>query len=222
MYLLNYILLFLISNTFVVAVRAQSTLSYSDGRSVMETDYSNTIGSPYLVNDWSDGSVSLNNGKVYQNISLKYNEKDDELYFKNDKNEPMVFNDLVKSFTIQVDNRVHFYRNGYPDGLGITNKSYLDVLVNGKVEFLKHNSKTVIDSKDYTSAVVNRRFMEITKYYLFISSKIYLLKKDQKYLLSLLHDKEVEVSKLIKDNNLSMKSEADIVKIVNYYNSITL
>ncbi len=216
-------LLFLLICLISTIANGQSTLSFADGTSVMESDYSNVLGSPYLIDEWREGSVILISGKVFQKISLKYSEKDDEVYFKNEKNEPMSFNEKVRSFTLKEDDKLHLYQNGYPDGLGITNKSYLDVLAQGKTaEFLKRSSKSVIDSKDYASAVINRRFMEVIKYYLFLSSKMYVVKKDQKSILSVFtNDKQEELLKFIKDNNLNLKNEIDIVKVINYYNYIT-
>ena len=59
------------------------------------------------------------------------------------------------------------FKNGYPEGVGITHQSYLRILADGKVQLLKKQSKSIAESKDYTSSITNKRFLEVTKYYFF-------------------------------------------------------
>jgi len=212
-----------------ITVKVQGQpLTYGNGVPVKEFDYTNIQGSPYLFDEWHIGSVALSNGKLFDNMLLKYNIKDDDVYFKNADDSPMAFKDEVKSFTLMDDSKnIHIFRNGYASAPGITDKSYLEVIAAGKVQFLKKDSKSIIDSKEYGSAVINRRFMESVKYYLYIGfdndsekSKILLVKKDQRTILGALKNKEDELADYIQKNALNLKNETDIVKLVNYYNTL--
>jgi hypothetical protein len=100
-------------------------------------------------------------------------------------------------------------------------------LVAGKAQFLKKEAKSIVDTKEYASAVVQRQFMMNTKYYIYIVPKdesekplLVSVKKNQKSILSVLKDKEDLLLKYIDDKGLDLKKEADIVKLISYYNTI--
>ena len=53
-------------------------------------------GSPFANDEFLNGNVVLNNDDEYENVPLKYNIYNDELYFKNIKD------DMLLSFVIPV------------------------------------------------------------------------------------------------------------------------
>lgn len=215
--------------SFIKAQAQSQPLMYGNGMPIKEFDYTNVVGSPYLFDEWHTGSVALNNGKLFDSLLLKYNVKDDDVYFKNADDSPMAFKDGVRSFTLIDDNKKsHIFRNGYANAPGITDRSYLEIIAAGKVQFLKKESKSIVDTKEYGSGVTERRFMQSAKYYLYIDpedktgkGKMILVKKDQKSILNALKDKEEELIDYIQKNALNLKNEEDIVKTINYYNTLT-
>ena len=211
-------------------VQAQSQpLMYSNGMPIKELEYTDIQGSPYLFDEWHTGSVALNSGKLFDNLQLKYNIKDDVIYFKNNDDSPMAFKDAVRSFTLMDNNnKAHIFRNGYTNATGITDKSYLEVMAPGKTQFLKKDSKSISESKEYGSTAVSRRFMEGAKYYIYIGTtdddsgkgKMVLVKKDQKSILGALYDKADELADYVQKNGLNLKNEQDIVILVTHYNTL--
>jgi hypothetical protein len=193
--------------------------TFTNSIPVKEVDYTNVIGFPYLYNEWYNGSATLADGKIYHNVQVKYNEKDDELYFKGSDDQPMKFTEPVRSFTIVVGNNAHTFKQGF-NGPGFTREAYLEVLAEGKVKLLKRISKSIIDNKEYASAETTRRFMEVTKYLLAKGDEIQPVKREVKSLIAAIGDKQEQLTQYAKDNKLNGKSDEELIKLVNYYNSL--
>jgi len=214
--------------SFIKAQAQSQPLTYGNGMPIRELDYTGVQGSPFLFDEWHKGSAALVNGQLFDNMLLKYNIKDDAVYFKNADDSQMAFKDEVRSFTLMDDKGgMHTFRSGYAEGSGITTKSYLEVVAAGKAQFLKKDSKSISETKQYGSTTVDRRFMENVKYYIYIGptdesgkGKMIPVKKDQKSILGALKDQEEQLADYVQKNALNLKSEADIVKVVNYYNTL--
>lgn len=82
----SFLLTFLISSTSFAQVYLQDL----DGKPIIEKPGIDVIGSPFLNNEFTGGSVTLINGKKYENIPLKYNSLKDELFFMNPKDNSLL------------------------------------------------------------------------------------------------------------------------------------
>jgi hypothetical protein len=203
-----------------MAVKAQY-MSFAKGLPVQESDYANVTGSPYFIDKWSTGTVTFAENKIVENIPIKYNAKDEEVYFKGEDGATMRFKEPVKAFTLKEDNnKLHYFQKGFPNQSGITNNMYLEVLAAGKTQFLEKRGKTIVESKAYASGTTDKQFLDVTKFYVFAPDKFEQVKKDQKSIIEVLKDKQTELTKYIADNKLNLKNETDIVKLFNYYNSL--
>jgi len=194
-----------------------------NGTPITRSRYQDVSGSPFLADGWSAGTVKFTNGVSYKdNLFLKYNVKDDELYFKGKNDEPLLFVDSVAEFAIKGPAGViHHYRNGFKPIDGYTNRSFFEVLADGTVELLKKTNKTILETKAYNSPTTERSFVEVNQYYLLRSGKAMpIRKRDNKSILSVLSDKQPALEKYIKDNNLNLKNDSDFSKLIIYYNSL--
>ena len=96
---------------FTNAGKAQGYLRDILGRPIRELAFIDVIGSPFANDKFLKGNVILNNDDEYENVPLKYNTYNDELYFKNVKDE------MLLSFVIPVkwfELAGQTYLNGFP------------------------------------------------------------------------------------------------------------
>jgi len=196
-----------------------------DYKPLMTKDYTNIEGSPYLYDDWIAGTVKLANGVTNKEpIMLKYNLLDDEVYFKDKAGEAMAFVVPVQEFTLnptQIDATLaRRYRNGYKGIDGIKPAAYFEVLSDGKVQLIKKIVKVIFETQNIGSAAKTRSFIDKTKYYLVIDGNATAVKNDKKSLLATLSDKETQLEAYIKTNKVDFKKDADLAKLVTYYNSL--
>jgi hypothetical protein len=108
-----------------------------------------------------------------------------------------------------------------------TGKAYPPVfyeqLTEGKTELLK-KVKVVLIKSNYNATldVGSKTDKKMLKYELcfFDGKKLIKFKKSKGGVLEVLIGKKTEIKEFIKSNKLSIKKEADLVQIFNYYNSI--
>lgn len=205
----------LFSTIFVSAQQAV----FADGSPVKELKYSDIIGSELYNSEWRNAEVLLNTGARY-NLSVKYNIYADELFFQRN-NQTMSFVVPVKEFVFNGNSeKVEIFRNGYPINEDFNGKSFYQVLIDGRAQLLKKLSKQVMETKDFNSSVVKKRFTDLNKIYAFRDNQFYQLKRDRSSILNIFSDKSNEIAKYISDNKINLKKDDELIKVFNYYNSL--
>ncbi|MES2275570.1 MAG: hypothetical protein V4592_06085 [Bacteroidota bacterium] len=197
-----------------IAAKAQF---YQDiqGNAIKENKSADTEGSPYLLDNWTAGSATVEKGR-YDNIKLKYDIKNDQLIFAGKDDVPMGFADPVKKFSINNRN----FANGFP-AIGAQGKdSYYEVLSDGKVKLLKHYAKHIEENKTYGSAAVTREYTGIETYYVFKDDKMSAIKPDRKNISDLTADKAAQIDTYLKTNKVNFKNDASLGQLFDYYNGL--
>lgn len=188
--------------------------------------YTEINGSPYLTDSWATGTVKFKNGKVINNVLLKYDQVADELSFAGKNDEEYFFNDRVSEFTLTYidDNMDHkkYFKSGFPTINNLSDKSFYEVLVDGAVSLLKKNAKDITQVKEFNSATTVKTVNNNIRYYIVKSNEITHLKKlDSKNLANSLDAGKANlIIDFIKRNDLNPKKDEDLKKIVLYYISI--
>lgn len=196
---------------------AQGIMSDYMGRPVFEKRYTDVKGSPYLSDEWIEGSVKLENGKAFQGVKLKYDQVADELMFLDASGKEQLFVDPVLEFRLGDK----LFRRGYPAADGASPAAYYEVLTEGKTDLLKLTSKKVFEETPYNSATKIRTIRANESYYIGVSNlKLTKIRKDKKSLLAALDGKGAELEAYIKSNRLDLKQDSDMVRLVNYYNTL--
>jgi hypothetical protein len=202
-------------------VKSQYLLNDITGAPVTVFNYEDVHGTPFLIDGWSAGTIKLSNGNTYKdNLFLKYDIKDDILYFKGTKDETLTFVDPVVEFAIVVNQNEQHYKNGYNFTKEYSDKSFFEVLADGAVQLLKKTKKVILESKLYNSATTDKSFNDVNEYYIVSSGKVTLIKKDKKSVFTALGNKQSELENYIKTNNLNIKNDKDLAKVIAFYNSL--
>lgn len=197
-----------------------------DYKPILTQDYTNIEGSAYLYDTWQPGDVKLVNGQSSkERMQLKYNVVDDVVSFKDkESGEEMVFILPVQEFTLSLtDNDELFtrhFRSGYKGIEGATPANFFEVLSNGKIQLIKRFNKVIMESQLIGSASKTRNFIEKTKYYLVNNGKALPVKNDKKAFLAAFGDKQSQIEDYIKTNKVNFKSDTQLGKLVDYYNTL--
>lgn len=209
---------------FPFIARAQGVMTSNQGTPFTSQVYAEVNGSPYLASKWATGNVALKSGEIYKSVEIKYDQVGDQLLFKADNGDSLLFAQPVHEFELPVTEKGKTtnsnYRNGFPAVNGNTAINFYEVINDGKVKILKRTKKNIQSHKDYSSAnMINDINTNIT-YYILKDNAMILIKPGSKTILDALSDKSAEVGKYIKDNNLDARQDADLGKIFAYYNSL--
>ena len=206
----------------VTALKTACAPSIPDnmGQPLQPEAFTYTEGSPYFINEWDNGTVKMDNGTTFKDVQLKYNDLAGVLYFKDDSGKEMVFTQPVHEFTIYTPKsdtlKEHHFRNGY--AASRDPKLFYEVLCDGPVQLLRINLKQGQESED--NSVITHRIITSTQYFLLIANRLVAMKKDRKFIYQNLGNKTREMEDFANKNNLNIKDDRDIIKLINFYNSI--
>ena len=212
-----HFILFLIAVVFSSTLFSQQLILIDPvtNRSFNTDKYSSVRGTPFLNESWQQGFATSTRG-TYKSLELKLDAYENRLYFnKNDV--PYEFQEDILSFTlINAGDTLHF-RKGIT-GSNLKANEYVQVLSEGKISFYRSDIKSISEMSEINAGMV-KSFITSTRYYISKDGKTELVKLN-KDILDHLKDKEDQLKEFMDTNKLSAKKEADIQKIVNYYNSL--
>ncbi|PTS99952.1 hypothetical protein DBR11_11285 [Pedobacter sp. HMWF019] len=178
----------------------------------------------YLYPDFVKGSVTMLDNKKIASADLIYDLSKDKIIFKGEDNKPYWFKDKVSEFQMadpkSGDQLIHLFKNGYPPIDRYSALNYYEVLAEGKVTLLKKEVRIVSETIPYGSSAPVKSVANAQLYYLYTNDTMTQIKKDKKSMGNLLKGNDFNLTKYISDNNLNIKNDEDLVKIINYYNSI--
>lgn len=200
-----------------VTTYAQAQIAISSdvigGTPLTGQSYTNVKGTPYLIDTWELGTVTLASGKKFENISMMFDQVANMVIFRDADGSSKAFSQPVAAFSIKNNADVYNFERG-PDGV------FYQKLLTGKLTLWKKNHKSLIDEKPYGSATVQRNILNNTSYYSGELTKLTKIKTDKKSILALFGDKSSEVEAYIKKNKLGTKEDLDLIRIFDYYNNL--
>ncbi|MFN8349159.1 MAG: hypothetical protein U0X91_29435 [Spirosomataceae bacterium] len=203
---------------------------WMDGHSPSGRDlrYEGFRGSPLFMNEWINGEINLADGRVFEDVPLKYNTYTKGLFMKTPAGDSIaVFSNLVSSFIIKDPvSQSEFVFKRYP--LAKTPKkqemdAYFLVLYEGKTTLLKLVSKVIkkADYKDpYSNNIRYDTYEDANEYYILkADNSLVKIKKSKKALPETFIDKEQELNEFIIQQHLEVKTDAELVRIVAKYDT---
>jgi hypothetical protein len=194
-----------------------------EDRPVHERMHPSVQGSPLLQNDWAEGAVMMADGRYFYGVSLLYNLYDDILYFKRDK-EMCEFTDPVRQFTFRFlkgnDSATALYRSGFPAIGKNTERSFYEVLADGKYQLLNHRYKTLVKVKgDYVRKDEYNKFEDKTQLYLYNTEDKKITRLDNFTDMSAALGSQADsVAGIMGKSKIKMKNENDLIMLVTALN----
>lgn len=138
---------------------AQAQFMYDiNGRVVSEIQYTDVEGTPYLVEDWYTGSVTMaNGGKVVDGIKMRYDAYKDEVEYEKD-GKMYRLGPEISGFAIPTGKDLFIFRNGFPVAGNQNQKSFYRVLHDGNTKLLKRYEMRMREERPYNSATTIKSF----------------------------------------------------------------
>ena len=177
-------------------------------------------GTPYLYKGW-DSSMELRteDNKVFKVNNCNYDVTEDVFVAKMSKDSLFKFdNNNVKI----VKTKDKIFKKINNSGT----EMFLEVLLDDEnVAFLKKYYKTIKKGKinPMTRELISKdRYFDANEFYFLKKDKLIKIKLSKKSILTNLKDKKKieRLNKYCKENKLKYRLEKDVVKILNYYNSL--
>lgn len=179
------------------------------------------VGNMYFDKDFH---LAVVDGKKEKPYMLRYNPYFDAMEFYEGKELYFVEKDKHKIFDFGVGNYTYILENYVPEGKNEPINGYLIQLVKGNITLYK--SKTIVykaaETKDVgfgTDSKPERLEAAKEVYYVKVGDgAIVKLPGSKNNLAELLNRDTKEFSKFMKENNLNMKTEKDLVQLFKFIN----
>ncbi len=201
---------------------ADFTIGASERKSKLETK-----GSPYYNKYFMFGELELQNGNKLKGL-FRYNIYAQELELIVAK-DTLIVNDPTKIKNIDFSGKTFIYslilenrkRNDYVSGayFEVLNKGDCKALIKRRINlrenrYLAHYGGGGGDG--------SQRYIPELSYYLRLSDDkpALKIKKSKGSILKILDDHKKEIEKFISDNKLKLTEDKDLIKVVEYYNTL--
>ena len=192
--------------------------------------YEGTKGSPFWSDEWTDGEVRMDNGKVFDHLRIKYDLYQDEITVKRrDGAEVIPDKNTVASFRLdatQSEDARRFVRVDYLKNYQkFPHNHFAEVLYEGEATLLVVRQKKLIRA-DYRGAYHANRpydtFGKVMTQYYWIDPKgrAHELKSNRKSVVRLFRDKKQLVSTFMEENTIDLDNAHDLVQLVQYYDQL--
>jgi len=178
-------------------------------------------GTPYFSDEWMKGNVVINGDKQFTGVYLKLDLYNNEVHYRDVKGSELVAVTPIQRLILfdSSSQLVFNFVNGAYINTTSHAKGWYQLLTEGKVSVFKQIKKQMNENKPYGSATIERSVSTSFQYFALSEGNLIQIKKC-KEIPDVLSDKKDELSKYIKTNNLSGKTDDDYRTVFNYYNGL--
>ena len=187
------------------------------------TPYNNNIkGSPFLNDEWLNGTIYGLDIKKMAQVKLRLNTNGNEIHFLDMKNiELVVDKSKIKKVAMfdELSLDSIYFENGFTDTKNeLISSNLVQVLNKGDVLLLKKHTNNVVKKDSLFGAINVYYFAPMFDYYLKNEKNIIqkLKKIDIKTLSTILPNKEIITNYLTQKNKI--KTEKEIIEFLDFYN----
>lgn len=233
----NLLCIFLLTLAWVTGVNAQADLQstyeirkafdfYQHNKSLTEllrnsNSTSAVQGSPYLTEEFINGSIYTTSKTQFVDIPLRYNIYNDQVEFKNNDNQ------ILAIAVPEVVEKVEFgeYLMEYipfREGRKISN-GFLLVLEKGEASLYSRQKIVLEPAKSagaYQSAEPAQFNRKADEFYIRVRNEEAKPVSGKKELLDIFIDKEKDMAEFIKDNKIKTGNAESLRELVVFYNSL--
>lgn len=191
------------------------------GSGVKELTLDDITGSPYLVDDFINGSVFTNSEIEYLDIPLRYNIYSDAMEFKTEKNEVLLLDtpEMVKKIEFGEYKVVYA---PFSESKKIQ-RGYFIVLVEGKVSLYTKPKIEFIKATlpaGYQEATPAKFERKPDSFYVRVGMDEAKLVENKKDLLEIIPDQKEKLEEFIKLKKTRFNKAEGLTELIRYYNSL--
>jgi|SRR6185295_1000389 len=216
--------IFSFSQTVDLAARKfiDQSIDYSNNKEFVAFQYTDVKGSPYFSEKWLKGKIFLDDQVSFDNLELKFDECNN-YFILNWHDTAFHVSSTVKEIVLYPRNDTlngMVFKNGYAINEKINAKTYLEILAEGKVSFLKYWKKEIDEYTQYSDATKYKRFEEVNRYFIFVDGQFKDVALNKKSLQDVLADKWPQISEYLTRYKVDVKTENGWKLVIGYYNSL--
>jgi hypothetical protein len=177
-----------------------------------------TEGSPFFSDDWLKGKFIGTDGKLYDNLAIKLDLVENDIYFLNDQAKEMILKTPVNYLHLSNPMTGQSFSFIKTDLLCQSNpKTWFQVLDTGKAWLLKSEPKQVSELTTYASAVKEEKIISGVYYYILFKQECFPIKSAQE-LWEKLNNQKPGFAEKTTAKGPAKKSEEELIRLTRRFN----
>lgn len=179
----------------------------------------NIDGTPYLMDEFSEGEVIINDSIRIEKVPLRYNIYNDKIEFKNENEQILEIGNESSSY--QFDFKDFSFRNLNYLIDGKTQSGILELLVDGNVKlYKKYNLELAPAQKaiGFQDATPDRFVRKEDQYLVSIGQELPSIFSNPKKLLTELQKIRPDINSVVKKEKIRLRSEKGLCILIQYCN----
>jgi len=179
-------------------------------------------GSPYLFDQLQTGIVTLKDGRVTEEIPLRYNIYEKRIEYDYRNSVLVIQDENIEEFLIKTPAGSHRFVKGY-DSSRLGPEDFVHLIVDGKVQFLaKYSINFHENLPSYGQATQIDEYVENVTYYVKDESGDVnrLRSLNERRVLRNVMSHSEELRNFASQNNIDFSNPEDLIGFFNHYNSL--
>lgn len=189
-------------------------------RTLITKSATETIGSPYLSDDFIKGHIMLNENSRSETTGLRYNMETNQVEFLRDGEVFITEAKDIYGFKLYAEDARITFRNGYKTNTkGIDSNTLLRTVYKGDVKLLVHYKATLHeDIATYATATKKNKYNISKNYYLVTEDgEFHKIENPKSDILGILDKQKHKLEDFVNKNDLDLNYENDIIRLLKYY-----
>lgn len=206
---------------------AYTDLKYNVGRTLSDYEYKTIIGNSYYKKEFAIGKIYINNKAISKTFTLRYNAFSDEIEVGTSLKFEALINNLDISCLIGKD--IYIYHPYVRKEGEDTQTGYLKTIFKGSdISLLIRETKMFkegVKAQTTLETSFPAKLIDVKEFYILKASNknAVLLKQKNKKVLEIIDTQyKSEMNLYLKNNNLNVKNDKDLIAFFKHYNSLTL
>ena len=206
---------------WLILLFSVGAVAQTDEEKLEAGEYAGVSGNPYFIKDWSDGVIRFTSGKVTDKFKLKFNAAQNRLIIQFN-GAAFAAESRIQEFVMYTKNKKDsfLFKKGFPKTERGDNETFYLVLERGPATLLRLATKDIVQEKELIDAKVSRHYQDVDLFFLLRDGVMHKVDTDNNPVQNILSDRRDELKNFIKEQQLKMRTQEDMVKVVRKYNSL--
>lgn len=220
--------IFLLTSTAIAQEGNSTELSAEEMRSLMSSDRipilsaTETTGSPYLFENFNEGSIELVNGRTTNILPVRFNAYEQKLEFQEGDFAFVMDSNVISEFEMYVENSIYKFKKGF-SARRLSENEFVRLIIDDKVKFIaKHAVSFHQGVASYGTATQKDEYIPNVTYYIKVGEKgINRIRSlSERRIMRNIDNHKSNIERFAVTNNINFSDAKDVEKLLLYYNTL--
>lgn len=194
------------------------------GRNIVPTNRSvETIGSPYLYEEFSRGILTLDNERETEPLLINFNAYQNRIEFQDGGDIIAVPGDRVRNFTFMTDDKQIHFEKGY-SARGLDENEFVQVMSEGAITFLRKYEVSFQENiASYGNATQKDEYISNERFYVVVNGEIDRIRRLNERTITRIPDSyKSEMEAFKSEFKPDLSTAEGVAHYFNHYNQLVL